>query len=27
MVQSDIIKFKRDKYLLDGGHQVVQPNE
>mgnify|MGYP003335286663 FL=1 len=27
MVQSDILHFKRDKYLLEGGHRVIQPNE
>jgi len=27
MVQSDLELFKRDKYLMDGGHIVYQSNE
>ena len=27
MVQADLSLFKRDKYLLDGGHDILQYHE
>jgi len=27
MVQSDVALFKRDKYLLDGGHDILNQHE
>ena len=27
MVAADVAKFKRDKYLLQGGHDVSDPHE